>query len=230
MSKPLIIWDWNGTLLDDAAICVAVMNGILRDRGMKEIEIDFYRQHFGFPVKDYYRLLGFDFSIEPFEQVGTEFIQRYEEKQYEAVLQASCREVLEEFSRMGYNQAILSAREINALENNLRFFNLNHFFHPVLGLNDHMAHGKEEVGKSFMDSLSMDNGQVLFIGDTIHDAQVADLMGVTCFLVGHGHQHPGRLEKMRKPVFYSLAEVKEAVLRHFSGYGSSFSVNKMSFI
>ena len=62
-----IIWDWNGTLIDDAWLCVEILNNILEKRGLNAITIDDYREHFTFPVRDYYVKLGFDFSVEPFE-------------------------------------------------------------------------------------------------------------------------------------------------------------------
>ncbi|MCX6282944.1 MAG: hypothetical protein NTW31_01715 [Bacteroidetes bacterium] len=69
-----IIWDWNGTLLDDAWLCVEVMNGMLEKRGLEKVSLDFYRSVFTFPVRDYYEKLGYDFEKEPFEEVGMEFM------------------------------------------------------------------------------------------------------------------------------------------------------------
>ena len=67
-SNLTVIWDWNGTLLDDGWLFVEVMNSILRSRGMNTITLEKYREIFGFPVKDYYLKLGFDLEKEPFEK------------------------------------------------------------------------------------------------------------------------------------------------------------------
>ena len=72
-----IIWDWNGTLLNDGWLFVDVMNSILLNRKMKTITLEKYRQIFGFPVKEYYINLGFDLEKEPFEICGLEFINEY---------------------------------------------------------------------------------------------------------------------------------------------------------
>ena len=92
-----IIWDWNGTLLDDAWLCVDVMNGMLRERNLPERTIDQYREIFDFPVMDYYLKLGFDFGKEPFEEVGLEFIVRYNKRQKETTLHPEVMQVLEHF-------------------------------------------------------------------------------------------------------------------------------------
>ena len=72
-----IIWDWNGTLLNDGWLFVDVMNSILTRRGMDTITLEKYREIFGFPVKDYYLKLGFNLKKEPFEKSGLEFIKGY---------------------------------------------------------------------------------------------------------------------------------------------------------
>ena len=62
-----IIWDWNGTLLNDAWLCVEVMNGMLAKRNLPIRTLNQYMDIFDFPVKDYYVKLGYNFEKEPFE-------------------------------------------------------------------------------------------------------------------------------------------------------------------
>ena len=69
-----IIWDWNGTLLDDAWLFVDIMNCVLKDRNMDTITLEKYRNIFRFPVEDFYRILGFDLKKESFLECGLEFI------------------------------------------------------------------------------------------------------------------------------------------------------------
>ena len=141
-----IIWDWNGTLLNDAWLCVDVMNTMLADRGLPSISLDIYRDIFDFPVRDYYLTLGFDFSIEPFEKVGMEFMVRYNERQKECSLHAEVHNVLSAFKVKGKPQSILSAREQSELRLETVDLNVSGFFEKVYGLDDHYAHGKTDVG------------------------------------------------------------------------------------
>ena len=73
-----VIWDWNGTLLDDAWLCREIMNGQLRKRGLPTLRAERYEAIFDFPVEGYYRKVGFDWKKESFEEAGTEFIVEYE--------------------------------------------------------------------------------------------------------------------------------------------------------
>jgi len=70
-----IIWDWNGTILDDRWLTIAAMNSVLARRNMDEITEDQYLQVFTFPVIEYYRRLGFKFEKEPFSYFGDRVYQ-----------------------------------------------------------------------------------------------------------------------------------------------------------
>ena len=57
-----VIWDFNGTILDDVAAGIASVNKMLSDRGLPTIkDEEHYRKIFRFPIIEYYRALGFDF-------------------------------------------------------------------------------------------------------------------------------------------------------------------------
>jgi len=202
-----IIWDCNGTLLDDAWLCVDVMNGMLLEYNLPVSTLQRYRDIFDFPVKDYYTKLGFDFSKEPFEKVGMEFMVRYNERQREANLHREVLDVLEFLHKKGYRQSILSAREQNELRKETVSMGVSPYFTSVFGLSDHYAHGKSDVGKRLLASLKGTNSDFLFIGDTLHDAAVAAELQIDCMLVPNGHQSYERLLSAGVPVVESIREV-----------------------
>src|SRR5690606_8742813 len=96
-----VIWDWNGTLLDDVALCLDIMNRMLDQRGMRRIEPVRYRQIFDFPVQLYYSQLGFDFDAEPFEDLAASYCDQYDARVIECALQHNARRLLERLSDRG---------------------------------------------------------------------------------------------------------------------------------
>ena len=62
-----IIWDWNGTLLNDVELCASIMNNLLRNESLSEISLEKYREIFTFPVEEYYKLAGHNFERNSFE-------------------------------------------------------------------------------------------------------------------------------------------------------------------
>jgi len=202
-----IIWDWNGTLLNDAWLCVDVMNGLLADRHIPTKTLEEYRNIFNFPVKEYYRKLGFDFNKEPFEKVGMEFMIRYNERQKESQLHPEVFRVLEAFEKKGFRQSILSAREQNELIAETKAYGVFNYFDHINGLDDHYAHGKTDVGIKFMKKLGIPGDKLLFIGDTCHDAEVAAEMGISCLLIPNGHHASERLLQCQVPIAPALSDL-----------------------
>jgi phosphoglycolate phosphatase len=202
-----IMWDWNGTLLDDAWLCVDVMNNMLVQRGLPLITLEIYRNIFDFPVRDYYLKLGYDFDHESFEKVGMEFMILYNRRQKECSLHPEVVFILDEISKLGLSQSILSAREQNELRQETFDRGVSRFFEKIYGLDDHYAHGKTDVGIKLLDDLHLPKEKVIFIGDTRHDSEVADELGIDCILIPNGHHGYQRLVPLGKPVVQHIKEL-----------------------
>ncbi len=206
-----IIWDYNGTLLNDINLCVDVINDMLSSRKLPIMTVDKYRELFDFPVKDYYVKIGFDFEKESFEIVGTEFIVEYDKRQKSSELHTGVKELLAEIKKQGIKQSILSARKEEQLLEELNDFGIINCFQEVVGLNDHYAGGKTESGIKLISRLGISKDKILMIGDTKHDAEVAKEAGIDCILVSHGHHMREKLETCGVKVFESLEGVSTII-------------------
>ncbi len=202
-----IIWDWNGTLLDDAWFCVEIMNGVLDRRGMSLLTLRRYQEVFDFPVIDYYRRLGFDFDEEPFEVSGTEFIVEYEKRRHELQLQPQAKEILQAVLQLDLTQSILSAYKQETLDELTEYLGVRDYFVRVIGLDNHYAHSKTENGKMWMEEMHYGPHEVLMVGDTVHDHEVAQAIGADCVLVLSNHHTEEKLSSCGVPVLESLREV-----------------------
>lgn len=188
MNQKLIIWDWNGTLLNDVDACVEVMNVMLQKRNMSFLDKDTYKSIFTFPVRDYYKLLEFDFEKESFEKLSVEYIDLYKKFSETAPLQLGVMDALEYFQSKDYKQIILSASEQKALEYQVKKRDIEQYFDSILGLNNIYAKSKLQNAFKYMENSNMDTNKALLIGDTYHDYEVACAIGADCILVENGHQ------------------------------------------
>ena len=125
-----IIWDWNGTLLDDVALCIDVMNGMLRRRGLSPLTPGRYREIFTFPVENYYRAAGLDLESEPFTALAAEYISEFDRRVMDCGLRPGTIEALERLKGAGYAQLIVSASQRSALARQVESRGL---VHPVKG-------------------------------------------------------------------------------------------------
>ncbi|MEO0508815.1 MAG: HAD family hydrolase [Verrucomicrobiota bacterium] len=207
-----IIWDWNGTLLNDTWLCVEVLNGLLMRRGRAPISEEDYRENFGFPVIHFYEFLGFDTDRDSFDRASREFISDYEARWLtECSLHAHAPDVLAAMSSSGLTHSVLSAAKQEALEIGIGHFGILDYFHGLCGTDNIYAEGKVERGRQWIEQLHWNPEEVVLIGDTLHDFEVAETMGTDCILLAHGHHTPERLSATGKPVAHSLRELVNLV-------------------
>ena len=204
-----IIWDWNGTLLNDNWLSIKAINILLKKYNLPTVNKEKYLEIFTFPVIEYYKKLGFDLNQTPFSNVGTEFIVEYTNRMFEADLQDEARDTLNYFSEIGISQSLLSAAKQQMLDDLMKFHNLEKYFLKVSGLTDHYANSKVDAGKSWIKELKYNSNEVLLIGDTLHDVEVANEIGTECVLIAQGHTTYDRLRSSGKNVFHNLFEFKE---------------------
>lgn len=203
-----IIWDWNGTLLDDLDFCISTINVLLKKRQLDLLDRFSYKEVFSFPVKEYYKTIGFDFSKEDFSIPAQEFINLYNNGVAQCKLHNAAIEVLEHFKSIGLRQFVLSAMKQNMLEQTLKHQNIFEYFEGVAGLNDHYAVSKVERGEQLIRQFNISKIHSTIIGDTNHDFEVAQQLEIDCILVADGHQSASRLKATGAKVIKDLPQLK----------------------
>lgn len=183
-----IIWDWNGTILNDVGLCVELINWLLTSRSLPKVDINTYREVFTIPVKIYYEKLEFDFEKESFEKLGRIWMDEYERRKFECSLFDGVTELLIKINNLGIGQSILSAYSQYTLDELVEHYGLGNYFTHVVGLDNIYAASKLHLGKDLMNRLGNGKGETLLIGDTVHDFEVASEIGADCVLVANGHQ------------------------------------------
>ena len=202
-----IIWDWNGTLLNDVEFCKTIINRILSENNLPELSLKKYREIFTFPVQDYYVAAGLDFSKTSFEVLGKDFIDEYESKKLDCSLHENAVNVLKAIQQKGIKQSVLSAYLHDNLVSILEHYNLTQYFDNIVGLDNIYAGSKTHFGIKLIEKLEVNKNEVLFIGDSLHDADVANAMGVNCILIANGHQVKDKLIINSNLVFGNLGDL-----------------------
>ena len=202
-----IIWDWNGTLLDDAWLSVEITGQMLQRRSLPQLSQQRYQEVFGFPLQEYCARLGFDLEAESFAALSDEFILSYERRRLECSLQPHAVAVLQAINRAGLEQSILSAYRHRTLLELIVHFHLEDFFVAANGVDNDRGEGKIANARRWLEKLSLPRNQIVLVGDTLHDLEVSQAMGVDCILLTGGHQSRSRLEASGARVVGELTEV-----------------------
>ena len=211
MEPKLLIWDWNGTILDDADLCLTLENELLRERGMPEITKPWYLAHFSFPIRAYYEMMGYTFETESFETVSEIFMERYRARFIGCPLRKGVTDVLNAIKKRGVRQTLLSLTQQDDLIEQAARFGVTPYFSEILGNDDILGHSKVERARDYILKCGIDPNDALFIGDTDHDVEVANTVGCRCVLLEGGHQEKSVLLRCGVPVYASAEAFFEAV-------------------
>jgi phosphoglycolate phosphatase len=202
-----VLWDWNGTLLNDTELSLDIINGLLKSKNIKTLSLDDYRYIFDFPVRNYYEKAGFNFSEYSFEEVGRKWMDEYEMRKVETSLHEGTNEVLDYISSLGIDQSVLSAYSLHTLVEMINSHGLSKYFKYVTGLDHIYATSKLDIGRELIKKISVPPNEIVLIGDTIHDHEVASDLGIQCILIANGHQSKARLLASGYPVLNDIREL-----------------------
>jgi phosphoglycolate phosphatase len=191
--KKHVIWDWNGTLLDDVEQVVEVIGQILAVHGLPPVTREQYRAVFCFPISEYYRRLGFDFEKEPFEVLSDRFVQLYGAVAKQCSLHPGAESLFQSLRKQGIRQSVLSAAHEGQLKDLLAHHSLLPYFDHVYGLSDFHAASKVERGLELLQVVGIPADECILVGDTDHDLEVGKAMGIDVLLLADGHQSYERL-------------------------------------
>ena len=198
-----LIWDYNGTILDDLDLCLKIENEMLMERHMKAgYTREQYRSLFCFPVIEYYYKLGYTFEHESYEQISVEFNERYDEGFSSCRLTDGFLEKIAEAEEKGYQNVILSACQEEKLLKQTEQLGIAGYFR--------VAESKVEMAKHWMIRSGVNPDECMYIGDTLHDMETAKAIGIRNYvLVACGHQS---YEVLRNASDHAVHNLREVVL------------------
>ena len=164
-----VIFDFNGTVLDDVDVCLKAENHTIEHFGLKRDPLtrDEYLHIFTFPVKDYYERVGFNWDEFSYEEVGRYWFDWYCALKNEYRLHEGVIELLKENRSKGLKNILLSASSLVELKKQLEELNIAEYFDEVLGLGNIYAGSKEDIALDWIKD--KDKDECIMLGDSLHD-------------------------------------------------------------
>ncbi|MBI44872.1 MAG: hypothetical protein CMG66_01755 [Candidatus Marinimicrobia bacterium] len=211
MSIQNIVWDWNGTIVNDAQVFVDTMNFLLASESLPLTHLQDYRQNFVFPVEQYWKHLGFSLNTKEFNKKNSLFIKQYQKNMFVPLLHPGIKKLIGLLNAEKIRQFVLSASENSLLQQSIKHYKLTSLFVDCFGVKNLNAKGKELLGKKLFKKHFLNNKKTLLIGDTEYDARVADALGCPVVLVSYGHINHNRLSKTNKTVVASVKELSDFI-------------------
>lgn len=203
--KKHVIWDWNGTILDDVNHSVNTMNFMLEKYSLPLLSVERYKKLFRFPIRNYYDDLGFDYSKQTFSSLCHEFVEYFMNGLHLCSTFKKVETCLFKIKDKELRQSILSATDQENLETSVEKFGYSHLFDMIYGLDNKSGASKVERGRDLIEKSDVRSDETVLIGDTVHDLEVGESLGIDVVLLDHGHQCQTILAKNNAKV-YSIDE------------------------
>ena len=205
-----IIWDFNGTIIDDVNASLGAVNDMLTKRSQPTIDLAKYRSAVDTPIWRFYETVFEDGTITPQEAV-MEFDSGYEKHLQKNPLMEGIVEVLEHFKMLGVRQIIVSASHVDKVKARLSNLDIIDYFDAVLGRSDYMAEGKTYLAQAYFAENNLSAEQTVVVGDCVNDYDVAVSLGCDCILNTKGHQSRLEFEGIDAQIIDTLPELKNLI-------------------
>ena len=213
-----ILWDWNGTLLDDTQAALDTLNIMLARRGHvgPPVTLEFFRDHFAFPCRPFYDMIGMHVEDAEWDALAKEYHDLYAEQP--KALNRETIAVLERVKAAGAKQSIISALRQDLLDEVTARMGVAPYMECIYGVDNLDGASKLDRALELMSRIAPEIGEqpdVVLIGDALHDKEVADALKVRCVLCGQGSHASWRL-RAAAPTGETLLEAVELALHSFN--------------
>jgi phosphoglycolate phosphatase len=191
-----VIWDWNGTLLNDVELGHSLLIRLQELKGIESSSFEEYKKIFTFPIIKFYKNAGIYEGEEDFKELAKVYINNYKKGVLDCKLQPGAKEALNILKDNGITSSVLTASHEEMALEQIAHYGLNGCFAAVTGKTDYYASGKSELIQVHLDKIGYNSSEIVFVGDTLHDAEIADIIGCGHILVENGHQYiDGNMKK-----------------------------------
>ncbi|MFJ3765479.1 HAD family hydrolase [Streptomyces sp. NPDC090082] len=202
-----LVWDWNGTLLDDTGAVIGATNAAFAELGLAAITLERYRELYTVPVPKFYeRLMGRLPTDEEWIVMDGAFHRHYWQRAESCGLTVGAAELLATRQASGFTQSLLSLAPHAELIPLVRRHGIAERFVRMDGRVDASTDGKSGHMVRHLAALAVPSERVVVIGDAADDAVAAAHVGARAVLYTGGSHSRASLERVGVPVVDSLAE------------------------
>ncbi len=193
----LLVFDWDGTLLDSAAAIVEAITAACRDLGLPPPPAERARHVIGMGLYDALRHALPELPESRYPQLVERYRHHYLARDHELQLFAGAAELIAELSAAGFLLAVATGKSRLGLERALRHSGLGPFFHASRCADECFSKPHPQMLEELLDELAVAGERALMIGDTTHDLQMARNAGVAALAVAYGAHPVAALDAMR---------------------------------
>jgi phosphoglycolate phosphatase len=192
----LIVFDWDGTVMDSTAVISGSIQAACRDLGLSVPDDETARHVIGLGLDQALRYAVPDMP----EAMRPDLVERY---RYHFLAQdtaiplfAGARETISGLHDGGYQLGVATGKSRAGLDRALESTGMKGYFHATRTADQTLSKPDPAMLLELMDELAVSAGRTLMVGDTTHDVQMAHNAEVDVVAVGHGAHPPAQLQEL----------------------------------
>jgi phosphoglycolate phosphatase len=211
----LVVFDWDGTLMDSAAAIVASMQAAASDLGLQPPDDATARQVIGLGLHDALSRALPGVPDSEYRRVAERYRHHYLSQDHQLSLFAGAYELVKELNAAGYLLGVATGKSRVGLDRALQSTGLKHLFHATRCADECNSKPAPDMLLELMEELDASPARTLMVGDTTHDLQMARHAGVQALGVGFGaHDRETLASEQPLGLFDEFSELAEWLRRH----------------
>lgn len=190
----LIIFDWDGTLMNSMSRIVSCIQAACCDAGIEAPVDEDARNVIGLGLNEACRRLLPNIDNELYSQVQEHYRQHFLRNDTPpAQLYSGVRPMLQDLNRRGYLLAIATGMSRSGLDSILHETGLADYFHATRSVDESASKPNPLMLYQLLDHFDLKSTQAIMVGDTEYDLQMARNAGMDALAAGYGVHQANRL-------------------------------------
>ncbi|MBI5438527.1 MAG: HAD-IA family hydrolase [Nitrosomonadales bacterium] len=192
----LIVFDWDGTVMDSTAVIVGSVQSACRDLGLAVPDDEAARHVIGLGLTQALRHAVPDAPESMYEPLAARYRHHFLAQDRAIPLFGGARETIAELHDAGYWLGIATGKNQTGLDRALESTGLKKYFHATRTADRTFSKPDPAMLLELMGELAVSAERTLMIGDTTHDVQMAQNAKVDVIAAGYGAHPPGQLREL----------------------------------
>jgi len=209
----MVVFDWDGTILDSAAAIVEAIQAASRDLGLPEPDDNRARHVIGLGLADALKHAVPELPESRYDEMVARYRYHYLSRDHELMLFDGITELIEALSATGVLLTVATGKSRVGLDRALKVSGLQHYFVGSRCADECFSKPHPQMLLELMNEFGLTASKVLMVGDTTHDLDMAASAAVDAIGVTYG-AHPVDMLKSRNPRYIvdSVAELRARLL------------------
>jgi phosphoglycolate phosphatase len=215
VSYELVIFDWDGTLMDSTGVIASSLQRACDDVGIAVPSESDARFVIGLGLEDTFKHVAPGLDEDTRERLSARYRHHFLTRENEMPLYEGVREMLAELHGRGKRLAVATGKARRGLDRVLDSTGLRPWFEATRCADEGFSKPHPDMLLMLLDLTGVEPRRALMVGDTTHDLELAANAGVDAVAVSYGAHNAALLEtRAARARCSSVAELHRWLATH----------------